>query len=88
MPEEESKHLFDDLLGQDIAIDMQTCFAGEIGLSGEVRAVSRIDERIAEAEKLGYKQIIISKYSKFNPKIHKISIIKCAKIENVFKLLF
>ena len=39
---------------KDIALDMLTCFAGEIGLSGEIRAVNRIESRIAEAEKLGY----------------------------------
>ena len=73
---------------QDIALDTQSCFTGEIGLSGEIRAVNRIDERIAEAEKLGYKQIIISKYNKFNEKSHKIKIVKCGKIEQVFSLLF
>ena len=73
---------------QDIALNTQSCFSGEIGLSGEIRAVNRIDERIAEAEKLGYKQIIISKYNKFNNKIHKIKIVKCGKIEEVFRLLF
>ena len=46
---------------QNIELDTQICFAGEIGLSGEIRAVNRIEQRIAEAEKLGYKQIVISK---------------------------
>ena len=73
---------------QNIALDTQCCFAGEIGLSGEIRAVNRIGERIAEAEKLGYKQIIISKYNKFNSTGFKIDIIQCRKIEEVFKLLF
>ena len=59
---------------QETPIDMHTCFAAEIGLSGEVRPVSRIEQRIAEAEKLGYKQIIISKYNKFNSKLFKIDI--------------
>jgi DNA repair protein RadA/Sms len=52
------------------------CFAGEVGLSGEIRAVNRIDQRIAEAEKLGFEKIIVSKYNqkglakqKFNIKI-------------------
>jgi DNA repair protein RadA/Sms len=67
---------------------MLTCFAGEIGLSGEIRAVNRIENRIAEAEKLGYKQIIISKYNKFNAKNFNIEIIQCRKIEEVFRLLF
>ena len=73
---------------QDIALDTLTCFAGEIGLSGEIRAVNRIESRIAEAEKLGYKKIIISKYNKFSPKGFKIKIIQCGKIEEVFRLLF
>ena len=73
---------------QDIALDTQVCFAGEIGLSGEIRAVNRIEERISEAEKLGYKQIIISKYNKFNSKRFNIDIIQCKKIEDVYKLFF
>ena len=72
----------------DIALNTLTCFAGEIGLSGEIRAVNRIESRIAEAEKLGYNKIIISKYNKFNPKAFNIEIIQCSKIEQVFKLLF
>ena len=73
---------------QNIALNKLTCFTGEIGLSGEIRAVSRIESRIAEAEKLGYKKIIISKYSKFSTKGIKIDIVKCGKIEEVFRLLF
>ena len=73
---------------QETPIDMHTCFAAEIGLSGEVRPVSRIEQRIAEAEKLGYKQIIISKYNKFNSKLFKIDIKKMSRIEEVFQLLF
>ena len=67
---------------------MLTCFAGEIGLSGEIRAVNRIENRIAEAEKLGYKQIIISKYNKFNAKSFNIKIVQCGKTEEVFRKLF
>tara|TARA_Y100001968_G_C19425308_1_gene754025 strand:+ start:1275 stop:2633 length:1359 start_codon:yes stop_codon:yes gene_type:complete len=73
---------------QEKPIDMHTCFAAEIGLSGEVRPVSRVEQRIAEAEKLGYKQIIISKYNKFNSKLFKIDIKKMSRIEEVFQLLF
>ena len=73
---------------QDTPLDNRTCLAGEIGLSGEIRAVNRIENRIAEAEKLGYKQIIISKYNKFTTQGLKIKIIQCGKIEEVFKLLF
>ena len=73
---------------QDVPLDNQICFAGEIGLSGEIRAVNRIDQRISEARKLGYKKIIISKYNKFNSKDFNIEIVKCGKIEEVFRLLF
>ena len=73
---------------QDNALDPLISFSGEIGLSGEIRAVSRIENRIAEAEKLGYKQIIISKYNKFNAKSFKIKIIQLGKIDEVYKLFF
>ena len=73
---------------QNIELDTQICFAGEIGLSGEIRAVNRVEQRIAEAEKLGYKQIIISKYNNLNSKDFKIKISKFGKIEEVFRLLF
>ena len=73
---------------QDVALDPLISFSGEIGLSGEIRAVSRIENRIAEAEKLGYKQIIISKYNKFNAKSFNIKIIQLGKIDEVFKLFF
>ena len=73
---------------QDLPIGMQTCFAAEVGLSGEIRAVNRIEQRIAEAEKLGYKQIIVSKFNKFNPSHFKIEVKQCYKIEEVFQLLF
>ena len=73
---------------QNIPLDMNICFAAEIGLSGELRAVNRIDERILEAEKLGYKKIIISKHSKVSKKDFKIIIKQCGKIEEVFSLLF
>ena len=73
---------------QDQPIGMQSCFAAEVGLSGEIRAVNRIEQRIAEAEKLGYKQIIISKFNKFNPSTFNIEIKQLSKIEEVFRLLF
>ena len=47
----------------DIAIDNRYAFAAEVGLSGEIRAVTRIDARIAEADKLGFEKIFISKYN-------------------------
>ena len=73
---------------EDISIAQDICFAAEVGLSGEIRAVNRIDQRISEAEKLGFKKIILSKFNKITTKNHEIEIIQVSKIEEVFKLLF
>lgn len=51
---------------EDIPVEAQSCFIGEVGLSGEVRAVNRIEQRISEAAKLGFKTIYLSSYNKFN----------------------
>ncbi len=72
----------------DIAIDKSLCFSAEIGLAGEVRPVTRIDQRIKEAEKLGYSSIIISKHCKVSNKDHKIGIIKVTKVHDVVRHLF
>ena len=48
---------------EDVPLPQRICFSGEVGLSGEIRAVNRIDQRIAEAEKLGFERIIVSKYN-------------------------
>jgi DNA repair protein RadA/Sms len=48
---------------EDIPLDGKICFAGEVGLSGEIRSVSRIESRISEAEKLGFEKMIISRYN-------------------------
>ena len=47
----------------DIPVDMKSCFAGEVGLSGEIRAITRVEQRITEAGKLGFEKIFISKYN-------------------------
>jgi len=75
---------------EDIPVPLDFCFAAEIGLSGEVRPVNRIDQRILEAEKLGFKNIIISKYNLKGLDINKFSIkiSSVYKIEEVFRLLF
>lgn len=49
---------------EDDAVSKDFCFAGEVGLSGEIRPVKRVDQRIQEAEKLGFSKIFISKYNK------------------------
>lgn len=74
---------------QNIAINSNIAFAGEIGLSGEVRAVSRIEQRISEAEKLGFSEMMISKYNKgIENNGGKIKLIKIGKIEEAFEWLF
>jgi len=75
---------------EDIPIPTKVCFAAEVGLSGEIRPVSRIDQRISEAEKLGFEQVFISKYNKkgLDPKKYNIQITMVGKIEEVFGLLF
>ena len=75
--------------GEDIHIDSSICFTAEVGLSGEIRPISHIDQRIAEAEKLGFKKIFISKYNKKGlGKEHKIDIVFVSKMEEVFTHLF
>lgn len=74
---------------EDIEINDKTCFAAEVGLSGEIRSVNRIDQRISEAEKLGFERIIISKFNqKALPKSNKIQVIAVNKVEEVFKHVF
>ena len=73
---------------QDIAISPNVCFAAEIGLAGEIRPVSKIDQRILEAKKLGYKTFVASKYNKITLKESGIKLILVGKIEEVFATLF
>lgn len=70
----------------DMALDNKTCFSAEVGLTGEIRPVNRVEQRIAEAEKLGYEKIILSKYNKgIEQKNHSIELIQVGKIEEVFR---
>ena len=76
---------------EDVAIPSKTCFAAEVGLSGEIRPVNRIDQRVSEAEKLGFESIYISKYNTKGldkKRYPNIQIIEVNKIEQVFGLLF
>jgi len=75
---------------EDVAIPMHSCFAGEVGLSGEIRAVNRIEQRIAEAEKLGFEKIIVSKYNLKGIEKNKqhIEIVPLGKVEELYKYLF
>ncbi|MES2656165.1 MAG: DNA repair protein RadA [Bacteroidota bacterium] len=72
---------------ENIAIDSKICFVGEVGLSGEIRAVNRIEQRISEAEKLGFTTIYLSKFNKL-PKNNAIKIIEVSKIEELLSYLF
>jgi len=72
----------------DISIDSKTCFAGEVGLSGEIRPVSRVEQRINEAKKLGYKRIFISSYNPKELNSSGIDIIRISKIEKLLPALF
>jgi DNA repair protein RadA/Sms len=71
---------------EDISIPQTTCFAAEVGLGGEVRAVNRIENRISEAEKLGFKEIYISKYNTkgLDFKQYNIRIYPVAKLDELF----
>ncbi|MCH8904539.1 MAG: DNA repair protein RadA [Bacteroidetes bacterium] len=75
---------------EDIAISSKICFAGEVGLSGEIRAVSRIEQRIAEADKLGFETIFISKFNQksISKNNYKINISMISKVDEVVTLLF
>lgn len=74
----------------DSPIPQQMCFVGEVGLSGEIRAVNRIEQRIAEAEKLGFEKIIISKYnSKSISKLKStIEVVALGKVEELYQMIF
>ena len=74
----------------DIAIDRTVCMTGEVGLSGEIRPVSRIEQRIAEAGKLGFERIIIPSANMhgLNTKKAGIEIVPVSKVEEAFKQLF
>lgn len=75
---------------EDIPLDPNICFAAEIGLSGEVRAVNRIEQRIMEAEKQGFKKIVLSKFGMkgVNRKKYTIEIIDKGRIDDVISYLF
>ena len=69
-------------------IPQNVCFAAEVGLAGEIRAVSRVEQRILEAEKLGFEKIVLSKFNKIPRKGYKIDIVPVSRIEEVVFKLF
>ncbi|MBP6809918.1 MAG: DNA repair protein RadA [Saprospiraceae bacterium] len=74
----------------DVSIQSNVCFAGEVGLSGEIRAVQRVEQRIAEADRLGFKEIYVSKYGMkgIDPKRFGIRIQTLGKVEELKRALF
>ena len=74
----------------DAAIEPEVCMAGEIGLSGEIRPVNRIEQRIGEAEKLGFKRFILPKYNMqgIDTKKLRIELVPVRKVEEAFRTLF
>ena len=73
---------------EDDAVSKDFCFAGEVGLSGEIRPVNRVDQRIQEAEKLGFSKIFISKYNKITYQSKQIEVVLISKIEDLVSALF
>ena len=73
----------------DIPIDADTCLTGEVGLTGELRPITRIEQRIAEAEKLGFKRIIVPAFRAVQDNLGKtIKVVTAQKVEDAFKELF
>ena len=74
----------------DAEIEAGVCMAGEVGLSGEIRPVNRIEQRISEAEKLGFQRMLIPKHnlSGIDRKKIKIELIPVRKVEEAFRELF
>jgi DNA repair protein RadA/Sms len=75
---------------EDTVVAANYCFAGEVGLSGEIRSVNRIEQRIAEADKLGFDKIFVSGYSVKGLSLakYKIEVVKVNKVQEVFAKLF
>jgi DNA repair protein RadA/Sms len=73
---------------ENAPIDNKICFVGELGLSGEIRAVSRIEQRISEAEKLGFKTVYLSKFNKLPKAKIGLKIVEVAKLEEMLQFLF
>lgn len=75
---------------EDLAISSKHCFAAEVGLSGEIRTVNRIEQRISEAERLGFEKIFVSRYAMkgLDAKKFNIEIVPLSKLEELFQQLF
>ena len=75
---------------EDVPLPPHVCFAGEVGLSGEVRAVHRVEQRIAEAEKLGFEKILVSRYGQkaIGQSSSNIEVVPMGRVEEVYQYLF
>jgi len=75
---------------EDTPLPDQACFVGEVGLSGEIRAVSRIDQRIAEAQKMGMERVFIPKSNLkgLDQKTYNIEIVGLNKVSDIYQMLF
>ncbi len=75
---------------EDQPVPSRICFAGEVGLSGEIRAVHRIEQRISEAEKLGFEKIIVSSFNQksISAKSFNIEIVSMTRVEDLYRFLF
>ena len=71
----------------DIALDAGTCLCGEVGLAGEIRSVNRIEQRISEAQKLGFRRILIPAEQKVDTSRYSIDIVPVKKVTDAFRLL-
>ena len=71
----------------DIALDAGTCLCGEVGLAGEIRPVNRIEQRISEAQKLGFRRILIPADQKIDSSRYSIEVVPVKKVTDAFRLL-
>lgn len=76
--------------GEDVPLDQHSCFSGEVGLSGEVRAVSRLEQRIAEAERMGFTRMFVPRASLRNLPSgkHTLELIGVANVHQLYARLF
>lgn len=74
--------------GEDIATGPFTAFIGEVGLTGEIRPVTRLEARIAESRKLGFQRLVIPAHNGFNQKIPGIDLVPVQRVDALFKELF
>ena len=73
----------------DQVIPSKSCFAAEVGLSGEIRPIAQIDLRIKEAEKMGFERLFISSAQQFSKGLsHQLKLIPCARLQDVAPKLF